>query len=334
MTEHEAQSFVAIQLIERAMDTKHVLEAIARHLASVPGRKNLIWITTAFPLMALDLGLDFRPEMEEAARTLNNANVALYAVDARGLQGALSGLTAIPRADTRGPQTPTQLAIQMGRGEPVNPPGLATMQELAGLTGGLVFYNKSNALEDSIKTAVSDGEFTYTLGFYPAEEKRDGGWHKLKVEVDRRGVSLRYRESYFASREADEVHDRPTLEQLLKDPLDATQLELAAQAAPDQTRSGFVRVSVNADLHNVKLEHQNSHRSGSIDVSFFVEGTGKVLTKTLKIDIPDDQFAAFLEKGIDTVESIDTAGGVEAFRVVVQDHATGAAGSVTIPLAK
>jgi hypothetical protein len=32
------------------------------------------------------------------------------------------------------------------------------------------------------------------------------------------------------------------------------------------------------------------------------------------------------------VASIDTTGGVEAFRVLVQDRVTGAAGSVRVPL--
>jgi hypothetical protein len=71
-----------------------------------------------------------------------------------------------------------------------------------------------------------------------------------------------------------------------------------------------------------------------VDVSFLVEGSGKVLTKTLKFQIPDGQFAAFLEKGIDTVQSIDATGGGAVLRVVVQDRVTGTAGSVTIRLSQ
>ncbi len=211
------------------------------------------------------------------------------------------------------------------------PSGIDTMSRLANLTGGLVFY-QTNALEESMKAAVQDGDLTYTLGFYPAQDEQDGTWHKLKVEVTRRGVNMRYRETYFASRTTDTSQDRPTLDQLLKEPLNATQLELTARTTPDPARPGFLQVSVNLDLHDLQLDHDNARHAGQVDVSFFVEGTGKVLTKTLKIDIPDDQFAAFLDKGIDTVEAIDTTGGVEAFRVVVQDRATGAAASVTIPL--
>jgi len=72
--------------------------------------------------------------------------------------------------------------------------------------------------------------------------------------------------------------------------------------------------------------------TGSVDVSWYVEGTGKVLTRTFRINIPDDQFPAFPDSGFDTLESIDGTGAVEAFRVVVQDRTTGAAGTVTVPL--
>ena len=65
---------------------------------------------------------------------------------------------------------------------------------------------------------------------------------------------------------------------------------------------------------------------------FHVEGAPKVVTKTLKIAIPDDQFAAFLEKGIDTSQNIEATGSAGAVRVVVQDRNSGAAGSVTVPL--
>ncbi len=113
MTARQADGHSAVVLMQRAMDTKHVLQTSARLLAKVPGRKNLIWVTTSFPLVELGLGLDFNRDMEEAARALNDANVALYAVDARGLIGALSGITALSNAESRGPRSPGQLAIQM-----------------------------------------------------------------------------------------------------------------------------------------------------------------------------------------------------------------------------
>ncbi len=347
MTAHAAENHSALEVTVSAVGFKDVLEAIARHLASVPGRKSLIWVTNSFPLFfpppPQQPIVDYRKEMEEGARALNDANVALYAVDARGLQGALDGLTAIQNAEFKGPQTSAQLRQQMGRGEPISPDGLITEQFLAGLTGGTVSYNRSNAIEESIQAAVDDGELTYTLGFYPVQEAQDEAsprLHDLKVRVDKPGVSVRYRRNYFVSKAAPAANEHgslpslPSLETLLKDPLDATQLELVARTSPDPARPGFQLVNVNVDLHDVQLTHENARHSGAIDVSFHAEGSGNVETKTIKIDIPDDQFAAFLEKGIATVQSVDTTSGAQALRVVVRDRTTGAAGSVRLPVAR
>ena len=213
MSEHAALAYSTETVLEQVAVTKRVLTTIARHLTKVPGRKNLIWITTAFPLVVE--GADFKPDVEQAARALNDANIALYPVDARGLIGALQGLTAVPNAEVGGPGSPRQLLMQMGRGERANPRGLATENMFADLTDGLVFYNKSNAIENSIQQAVDDGELTYTLGFYPIEEEREGVWHDLKVGVSKRGVSVRYRENYYASKMPAAPTERPTLEALL-----------------------------------------------------------------------------------------------------------------------
>jgi VWFA-related protein len=335
MSDHAAQAFSTETVLEQVAVTKRVLTTIARHLTKVPGRKNLIWITTAFPLFLE--GVDFRPDVEQAARALNDANIALYPVDARGLIGALQGLTAIPNAEVGGPASPRQLLMQMGRGESPSPRGLNTENMFADLTGGLVFYNKSNAIEDSIQAAVDDGELTYTLGFYPAQAEQDGAshnLHNLKVEVARRGVSVRYRQNYFTSTLPAAANERPTLEALLKDSLDATQLELVAETSPDPARPGSWQVRVSIDLHDVQLENRNNTWSGAVDVSFFIEGSPTARTISRKIEIPEDQFAAALEKGILVNDSIVVNGPTRELHIVAQDRATGAAGSVRIALGK
>jgi VWFA-related protein len=335
MTAHAATDYEALETQEAAVGFRDVLKEVARHLARVPGRKSLIWVTNSFPLFIPPPPAppfrDFRKEMEDGARALNDANVALYAVDARGLQGALDGMTAIQNAEFKGPQTPAQLRQQMHRGEPISPDGLITERFLADLTGGLVIYNKSNAIEESIQTLVDDGEFTYTLGFYPAQEAQDQSLHDLKVVVRKPGVSVRYRKNYFVSNVANE---RPSLETLLKDPLDATQLELVAETIPDPARPGSWQVRVAVDLHNVQLERQEDTWVGAVDVSFLVEGSRTARTTTTKVTIPDKRLADALEKGIVVNNSIDFGGKTGVLRIVAQDRAGGLAGSVRVPFGK
>ncbi len=60
------------------------LRSVARSLSSIPGRKSLIWLTAGFPL---NPGLE--ADMTAVVNTCNKANVAVYAVDVRGLTGAV-----------------------------------------------------------------------------------------------------------------------------------------------------------------------------------------------------------------------------------------------------
>jgi hypothetical protein len=142
---------------------------------------------------------------------------------------------------------------------------------------------------------------------------------------------VRYRANYFAARVApSERPTLPSLEALLKDPLDAIQLELVAETNPDPALPGFYDVRVSIDLHDVHLENQNNIWVGAVDVSFFIEGSPTARTITRKIEIPEDQLAAALEKGI--VVNDSSAAGV--LHIVAQDRSTGAAGSVRITLSK
>ena len=74
--------------------------------------------------------------------------------------------------------------------DPNPPPDV--MIRLADQTGGRAFYF-NNDLAGSIRTAISDAEVTYTLGFYPSENGFDGKFHDLDVKVARKDVEVRHR---------------------------------------------------------------------------------------------------------------------------------------------
>ena len=80
-------------LDRRVHDTLLAFEEIANHLATVPGRKILIWVSAGFPL-TIDSSLPdnaapgeraYSAEIRRAIQKLNDADVAVYPIDARGL---------------------------------------------------------------------------------------------------------------------------------------------------------------------------------------------------------------------------------------------------------
>jgi hypothetical protein len=270
--------------------------------------------------------------MEEAARSLNDANVALHAADAHGLIGSLSGMTPIPNAE-KGPLPPGQATLMMRNwaAAPIGPSHIETMNFLAGLTGGDVYYN-TNGIEDSFEKAVRFEDVTYLLGFYPPSDSQDGQVHKLTVKVARTGVTLRYRSNYTALKPGLEAANRPTPDLLLKDPLNATQIGLLANAAPDPARPGLFNVHVSMDLHDLQLYPEDSKWVGAVEVAFYIESSKSAQVATRSIEIPENEFARALDRGIALDHAIEFHGNAGQLRVVVVDKATGSAGSLTLPL--
>jgi VWFA-related protein len=88
--------FRQVKTVDRILRTIDAMEAIAAHLAVLPGRKSLLWVSGSFPLHLENVSLTqggsrttdqrtFADELQRAARALQDANVAVYPVDARGL---------------------------------------------------------------------------------------------------------------------------------------------------------------------------------------------------------------------------------------------------------
>ena len=70
------------------------------------------------------------------------------------------------------------------------------MEELAARTGGRAFFN-TNDIAGAVRTAVADSTVTYTLGFYPQNDKFNNSFHNLKVKLtDFPHLELRYRKGY------------------------------------------------------------------------------------------------------------------------------------------
>ena len=76
----------------RVKETVSALRSIALHVAGYPGRKNLLWISSSFPIAlnpevnSFDPSRDYGTQMEDLANVLGEAKVAVYPIDPGGLQ--------------------------------------------------------------------------------------------------------------------------------------------------------------------------------------------------------------------------------------------------------
>jgi VWFA-related protein len=290
-------------MLDHTRITQTALEEIARHLAGLPGRKNLVWLADSFiPNPDPDL-----------LRKLEDANIAIYLVDAHGEQ-ALGPTAENKRAQPTGGRR--------GRGAAND----ATQAEetIAQSTGGLALYH-TNDLSGSIRKAIDDASDTYILGFYPAQKSLDATFHKLTVKVARKGLDVRHRQDYFAFEEQAPTDQdlRETLNRLIGDSLDATAIGLTAVALPDR------ELVLNVNLGDVHLDQREDRWTGAIEIAFHFEKENKMSLQTVNLSLTRDQLLAALKSGL-ALTKIIPGGGTGDLRVVVQDRATGAAGSVGV----
>lgn len=95
--------------------------------------------------------------------------------------------------------------VEMGgsAGGTLDMQGQAILEEIAQVTGGKAFFPRSAAeLEDATTRIALELRHQYSIGYSPTNVKRDGQWHKIKVQVKPpRGLptlKVQHKEGYYA----------------------------------------------------------------------------------------------------------------------------------------
>jgi VWFA-related protein len=316
--------------------TLEAFEAIGRHVQGIPGRKNLIWVSAAFPICFCFTNPDlqqtpieryFSDSVEQTAQLLADANVSVYPVDARGLFGVDLGLTP----DANGPP------VAMGGIQPSNS---ALMEDMANWTGGRAFYN-TNDIMGSIRRAVGDSRLTYVLGYYPDHNEWNGEFRKIKVKVNRPGLQARTREGYFAVPEMPEKtkNVEEAMARIANSPLDATAIGFAVRITPlpvDTAKQ--ITVTLHFDPRPIQFTPNDGRENADIQYAIFeLDENGKVLTgtdKSANISVPEAQYQTALKEGMGFDNTLPLLSNANELCVILRDNLTGSAGSVHIPLQK
>jgi VWFA-related protein len=166
------------------------LENVATLLRTAPpGRKLVILIGSTG---GLEVSTDpFSPisRVQGMFRAIQEANVAVNVFDPAGLQ--TYGPSAADRSlsEARG-----RIAARRG--------GVDELRALAENTGGRTFVD-TNAPEAHVPTVFEQSGSYYLLGFQSTNENTDGRFRRVRVSVNRPGVTVRTRSGYFAPRRAD-----------------------------------------------------------------------------------------------------------------------------------
>jgi VWFA-related protein len=366
-------AFAHYKSYKSANRTRMTLEAIsgiARYLAAVPGRKNLIWFAGDFPVVIFPK-FDQRMEDEnnaitlqevhKAANLLTAARVAVYPVYANGMM-----LDDIVSADNRSPASaapPGRMSSVAGMDNNAashnDRAGLiSAMNQIASDTGGKAVYN-TNDLDSAISRSVADGSHYYTLIYSPANKKMDGHYRKIEVKVADSKLKLGYRRGYNADDDAvlaqyTQQDTGSLLRQLVHGMPNATQILFAARVVPvtPQPAPGGKIAGSNASLSGPTTRYSidffirwsdvalaagaDGTHEGKVEVGLIAWDTkGKSVNweeDTQQMALKPDVYAAIQKSGIPAHMEIDLPNTDLYLKLGVVDGTSGKAGTLEVAL--
>ena len=360
---HESLQYDYSRRIEMTLEA---LDYLARYLGGVPGRKNLIWFASSFPvtvfpdggqMMTLNNHLHVSTsEIKSTADLLTVSKVAVYPIGAEGMMN-ISGLDADQGlSGTAAGSGPALGSSLMGEAAERSDK-MAAMEQLASDTGGKAYFN-TNDLNKAIKRAINDGANYYTLAYTPTNSKLDGFYRRIEVKVSTTGkYKVAYRHGYNADdmKTAEATPQSDPLRPLLRYGLpDSTQLLYAVRVAPaaQQPAPNATRAGKNPALTGPVTRYSLDFMIRWTDVAFDLrpDGThhGKIQMAlqaydrdgkavnweggTMDMNVKPDTWTAIQKSGIPAHMEVDLPNEEIYLRTGVYDWGSNKAGTLEIPL--
>ena len=359
--------FAGYQGGEAVQMTLAALRRLALYLAGVPGRKNLIWFSSTFPVTIFPSAKEknlstaqrtYGQQIKDTADVLTSSKVAIYPV---GAEGTMINRTIDTDASLGGPVKGTMedyIDANSSRAGTI-----AAMEQLASDTGGEAIFN-TNDLNKAIARVVQNGSHYYTLVYSPTNRNMDGKYRRVEVKVNGGRYKAAYRHGYYgdqaairkAASEPEDDGDADPLRPLLGYGLpSASQLlygvrVLPASPQPDATAE---RAGGNAALtgHVTRYTIDFMIRWTDVDLDVTSKGThaGKIQVGAIAYDrdgkplnwigtkqlmnLNTETYAAVQRSGIPASLQLDLPAEAVSLQTGIYDWGSRRVGTLQVPLA-
>jgi VWFA-related protein len=336
----------------RVSITLDALQQIARYLAGQRGRKSLLWFSTGFPIAVTGIN----PEDMTTARTygdklrvttnlLNDAHVAIYAIDASGL---VPGSISDPSQSGRDASGRIALTVEANRKlaseDFARMTTNDTLERAADDTGGRFFHG--NDIANSIAVSLQDSGSYYLLGYYPSNKKWDGKFRQVRVKVNKPGVNVRSRQGYFAMESLQGQKDSKQNDfkaAIGSSVLPSTQVTFMARALPPKNNDLVVEFAVDSSTVSFQTVAKAEGNASPVarqncSLNFEVQAytrEGKLAGAAVQeanADLEPQTYARVLKQGVPMKVPISLAPGNYVLHLGVRDNHTGLFGTAEIPV--
>jgi len=330
---------------ERAYNARVAFDDIRQlsdFLASVHGRrKALIYVSEGVDYNIYDTITNaYASEIRDAARdaisAATRANVNIYSVDPRGLTDmgdeAIDIQSPVSDGDINLSQQTMLQELRLSQD---------SLRVLADETGGFAALN-TNDFRNAFDRIVQENSSYYVLGYYPANERRDGKFRKIDVKVNRPGVEVHFRKGYTApSGKAParrpiehEAITSPEVREALESPVPMSGFTLSAFAAPFKgtAPNASVVVTMQGSGGDLKFREKAGRFEDVVEVSLVaVDHEGKIRggdQQKLNMSLKPETRPVVQQAGFRMVSRLNLPPGRYQLRVAGRDSEGGRIGSV------
>jgi VWFA-related protein len=352
-----------IDQIQRAANTLAAFRELAEAFGGMPGKKTVIWLTGDVSplnptLLYRNLPFDKAVETPETSwwqtaktyEALNSAGISVFPVDVRGVvnTGMLADEKFHTHEDFRqslggtqwGDMSPYSSPTGFRQGEAAN--AALAMDTVASETGATVLAG-SNDIGELLGKAHKLWANYYVLAFVPEKPANDSipSYHKIKVDVDRRGVHVLSRRGYVTRPEkmiAAETEIERDLTEAAASPVDLTsvslQLSLENMKEVDRVRRFPFSLTVSGSILGTVSDKGAPY---DISIAVLVRGQdGKIASavgKRVRDFIPQANVSDATARGLKYDAEFQARSGTTYFgRVIVRDNLSGRVGTISLAL--
>jgi VWFA-related protein len=279
----------------RASMTFEALNALARYLEGIPGRKNLIWFSSSFPVVLFPTPSEmdklknnpnlpgYVNHIQQTANLFTVSKIAVYPVSGAGVTNSNIGMADSADAGSAGGTGHFGASASPTRslsGEALNAGSAhGSMEQLAASTGGHAFT--TNDIDAALHSIVRDSAIYYTVGYAPTDSATDGDFRRIDVKVTGGRFKLAYRQGYNASGSGSAPDQNPISPLLQFGIPDATGIFYGASVATVSAPAQGEPAGQRPDLKGPLTRYSVSFTIRAQDIEFDEAPSGKRVARLL-----------------------------------------------------